>query len=658
MSTSESNTTHSWWHRIRSRLTILYLCISLALLALSFTGHLRLLHEVGDTFGGFFWAISDGEVVFVSTPQQLPPLEFKAQSLTNNAHIIVTNKRRNIVGLVYTYQHTRPGNLITYTILHNSQLSSFTRSASVFTLDMWWENYGLALLAGISWLVVGGFLLVTATEWSRAVEGITLFPAAMLLLLYSHWGNVQQPYQPDMVIQFLWTPSFALLGAAFIHLSLTYRPEALNVSQAPRLKVDGLPYLPLIALIVYEWGSFIIVGHVSTRINFLLSLGYGSIGGLLSLGIGINSLIHVWGLPSSRYSKNTTNVGSISTRIGDYLTLWIGGVGLGFCLGVFPVLLTGEPLLPLPVFYILAAIYPLILLYAIRVLRLMDRLQMALIQQQKIAEELRGTNRELQQATSLLLHADAHMRSMLSERIHDQPRQQALRIRGLLGYWQHKLRVEIERSPEDGRAMSPVVEALGKVSKISEELVDDLRGLQLLVEDVYQRRSLGLKLHLENLIREDLPTLHPDSPLNVQADLNVLDILSPDLEKTEEGVKIAEAVSYTVTQALLNVYNHADATLATVHALYANGVLEVCIVDDGCGFDPNAISSQKISLFKAQLKAREAGGIMTIQSISRPHAEHGTTIMLHIPVSLLERNANSGPLLEAEDSGIRQDQNT
>ncbi len=36
-----------------------------------------------------------------------------------------------------------------------------------------------------------------------------------------------------------------------------------------------------------------------------------------------------------------------------------------------------------------------------------------------------------------------------------------------------------------------MVDALGKVRKISEELEGDLRGLQLLVEDAYQRRSLG-----------------------------------------------------------------------------------------------------------------------------------------------------------------------
>ncbi len=103
------------------------------------------------------------------------------------------------------------------------------------------------------------------------------------------------------------------------------------------------------------------------------------------------------------------------------------------------------------------------------------------------------------------------MRSILSQRIHDQPKQQALRIRSLLGHWQHKLRVEAERDADGKVGVQPIVEALGKVRKISEELEGDLRGLQLLVEDVYQRRSLGLKLHLEKLIREDLPGLHPES---------------------------------------------------------------------------------------------------------------------------------------------------
>ena len=641
---------------LRLRLTLGYLVIATALILISGAGHLRLLNEVGRTFGGFFWAIdTSGQVVVVSTPPQLSPFGAVASSINSNDAIVAVNGRKAAGNISPIYQHARPGDTITYLIQHNTTTFTVKRAAVTFTMDMWWSNYGLAFLAGLSWILIGIVLLATAQEWTGAVEGITLIPPAMLFLLYSHWGNVQQAYPADSVFQLLWVPSFALLGAAFIHLSLTYRPQALRIARKPRLVIDGLPYLPLLALGAYEWSSYFIFGAVPTRPNLVLSLGYGVFGGVISFGIGITSLLRVAGF--IRGIQIPTN---IRRRLGDLLTLWIGGVGLGFCLGILPILLTGQTLLPLSMFYLLAIVYPFLLLYAIRSLRLIDRLQVtleqreaaltqreaALLEQQKTAEELRQTNRELQQATSLLLHADAHLRSILSQRIHDQPKQQALRIRSLLGHWQHKLRVEAEQDPTGKVSAQPIIEALGKVRKISEELESDLRGLQLLVEDAYQRRSLGLKLHLEKLILEDLPMLHPEASLKVQADLRSLDALSPDLEQTAEGARIAEAISYTVTQALLNIYNHAGANYITVRALRSNGNMEVIITDDGRGFDINAIAPEKTSMFKARLKAREAGGTLTILSIPRPQVEHGTKVQLRLPFPQSGRKFYSGPLRE------------
>src|SRR5437763_769795 len=124
------------------------------------------------------------------------------------------------------YKQASPVDSITYTIQHNGTSQEQASLPAVqFTWDMWWQNYGLAFLAGMSWLGVGILLLITAQEWVGAVEGITLLPPAMLFLLYSHWGNVQQAYSASIVIQLLWIPAFALLGAAFIHLSLMYRPD-------------------------------------------------------------------------------------------------------------------------------------------------------------------------------------------------------------------------------------------------------------------------------------------------------------------------------------------------------------------------------------------------------------------------------------------------
>jgi anti-sigma regulatory factor (Ser/Thr protein kinase) len=651
--TSE-RTTDTAWRQLRLRLTLTYLVVALILLFLSGIGHARLLNQVGRTFGGFFWAIdTDRQVVVVSTPPQLPPFAVPPGSLISLDHVVGVNSQP-VSALSNVYQHAKPGSLITYTVQQNGKLANFQHPAVTFTMDMWFQSYGLTLVAGLCWLLIGFILLARAQNWTGVVEGITLLPAAMLFLLFSHWGNVQQAYHADVVFQFMWLPAFALLGAAFIQLSLTYKPEAIRESRSPRLTIDVLPYLPLIALLAFDVFSYLFRGSVPGRIQFIFSLGYAVFGGLLSLVIGITSLLRISGLiPGGNIPVN------VRRRLGDLLTLWIGGVGLGFCLGILPILLTGKPLIPLQIFYVLAAIYPFMLLYALRSLRMMDHLQQtieqreqALLEQQKLAEELRRTNSQLQRATSLLLHADAHLRSLLSQRIHDQPKQQALRIRSLLGHWQHKLRVEVEHNPSNKPFAQPIIEALGKVRKISEELEGDLRGLQLLVEDAYQRRSLGLKLHLEKLIREDLPALHPESPLKVQPDLWALDALSYDLEQTAAGEKFAEAISYTVTQALLNIYNHAGASFATVRSVRVDGNLEIHITDDGRGFDPNTISPEKTSLFKAQLKVREAGGTLTINSVPRPQPHHGTIIVLRLPFPDGKRPLKTRPLPSSMVPGL------
>src|SRR6266702_991133 len=112
---------------MRPRLTIFYLAIALALLALSATGHQRLLSEVGSRFGGFFWAIdtdSGGGVVVVSTPSQLPPFEVKADSLTSTTQIIIINGLKGANSFTQIYKSLQQDTPVTYTILHNNNSTS------------------------------------------------------------------------------------------------------------------------------------------------------------------------------------------------------------------------------------------------------------------------------------------------------------------------------------------------------------------------------------------------------------------------------------------------------------------------------------------------------------------------------------------------------
>ncbi|MFL5666423.1 MAG: hypothetical protein ACJ8BW_34510, partial [Ktedonobacteraceae bacterium] len=78
-----------WWQRLRTRLIILYFIVAIILLAISVTGQIRLINEIGKTFGGFFWALdTDEQVVIVSTLPQTSSFGAFTSSLTNSDHII------------------------------------------------------------------------------------------------------------------------------------------------------------------------------------------------------------------------------------------------------------------------------------------------------------------------------------------------------------------------------------------------------------------------------------------------------------------------------------------------------------------------------------------------------------------------------------------
>lgn len=225
---TEQHITHVWWQRIRPKLTMLYLIVALILLLISGVGHFRLLGEIGKIFGGFTWTIdtdsTNGKITIISIPPDLPPFAVPAGSLTNDVHITAVNHINGVAGLQQAYQHTHPHELITYTAQGDKMAQiTVTRPAVIFTFDMWWQTYGITFLAGASWLIVGLVLLARSSEWTGAVEGLTMLPAAMLFLLSSHWGNINTAAPPDFVAQMLWISFFCAIRSR-IHPSQSELP--------------------------------------------------------------------------------------------------------------------------------------------------------------------------------------------------------------------------------------------------------------------------------------------------------------------------------------------------------------------------------------------------------------------------------------------------
>ncbi|HEV2661980.1 MAG TPA: hypothetical protein VGU68_15325, partial [Ktedonobacteraceae bacterium] len=140
MSTFSASKKDAWWLRARPGLAIGYLVIALALLALSTTGHQRLLSERGDRFGGFFWAIdtdAGGGVVVVSSAADQPPFDVKANSLTSTTHIIAINGLKGAANFTKVYQKLTQDTPVTYTIARSDNTTfTITRPTTLFTTDM------------------------------------------------------------------------------------------------------------------------------------------------------------------------------------------------------------------------------------------------------------------------------------------------------------------------------------------------------------------------------------------------------------------------------------------------------------------------------------------------------------------------------------------
>ncbi|HWQ92621.1 MAG TPA: sensor histidine kinase, partial [Clostridia bacterium] len=80
-------------------------------------------------------------------------------------------------------------------------------------------------------------------------------------------------------------------------------------------------------------------------------------------------------------------------------------------------------------------------------------------------------------------------------------------------------------------------------------------------------------------------------------------------------------------EALHNIIKHARASEARLRITYQNAILEITIEDDGCGFNPAAITPGH-GLENLRRRLATIGGDFTLQS----HPQTGTTIRLRLPI--------------------------
>ena len=81
-------------------------------------------------------------------------------------------------------------------------------------------------------------------------------------------------------------------------------------------------------------------------------------------------------------------------------------------------------------------------------------------------------------------------------------------------------------------------------------------------------------------------------------------------------------------ESMHNALRHARATRVELGMAMVDGMFEMGVADDGCGFDPSAAaSSGRNGLRNLRARAAEAGGTVEIET-----SPHGTTVRVRLPL--------------------------
>jgi signal transduction histidine kinase len=163
----------------------------------------------------------------------------------------------------------------------------------------------------------------------------------------------------------------------------------------------------------------------------------------------------------------------------------------------------------------------------------------------------------------------------------------------------------------------PVV--LEVVDRMQHSIEDSAASMRRIVADMRPRvlDDLGITAAIKGLVKD----------VSARTGIEVAFVPKGDLDNVEDSVKTA--LYRMLQECLTNVSRHAQAKSVDVVLLASEREVELRVVDDGCGFSPEARTKRgSFGLFGLGERAAQLGGSITVESA--PQA--GTRITVRLPL--------------------------
>ena len=138
-------------------------------------------------------------------------------------------------------------------------------------------------------------------------------------------------------------------------------------------------------------------------------------------------------------------------------------------------------------------------------------------------------------------------------------------------------------------------------------------------------------------LREALVNLATDAGTGSNGRVGIVIVAEPDAD-AGLAPAVAGGLYRIAQQAVVNAIRHADARRITVRLTRSDNAIRVRVEDDGNGFAPTEVPSDRFGLLGMRERARLLGGTLTVES--GPDA--GTAIEVVVPTIVRPAGAGWG----------------
>jgi len=444
------------------------------------------------------------------------------------------------------------------------------------------ELHGLWFLAGITTCLAGWLLFRPPTQ----LMALALLPIAGLLFAHGNTGYADPrfgsfdfyPLEP------MWTYGYSLLGAMLLHLAwrFPWGHPARNRTLSRRalwglVGLYGLVFVMGTAQELTRAVKWVAANEFLTQVDLALA----------AVGCGATFVRALWEWvrrpPAPMAARAMATVWGIAALLVlgvGILPFWFSDVGM----------LLAQFLLSI------AVVYPLLLVYAVRQVELVDALKHEAAEKQRWAELAQETQRFRERDLRWLAHE-------LHDTVLADLRAVGLRLERLLPSGAAPAGDGERRSDAEGPLLTDELRTLHEaVERIQQQAREVVAGAMPL-----DFRTTGLREALEDAL-ERFRRMAPE----VEARLEV------GAFDAEPPPAVREAAYWIAMSALNNCHEHARASEVRVFVSVTRGNLEMAIRDNGIGFpeaeEQESRGARGLGLRNMRARAAAVGGELRVES--------------------------------------------